>query len=128
VADAWAEGLNLNQDRVLIAIGGNGLDYQAVPRSLPLQPELLAGAAVKGGKARFDGLAEGFVIHIPHHEDATRRMVLNDGCDQPTGFFKIEIHRVPNKKPAGGRLASRGGRPFNECFDFDQNTARRTEA
>lgn len=125
VANAGAERFHLNEYGVLIAIGGYGLDHEAVARGLALQPELLTGAAVKGGEARFNGFAEGLIIHVTHHEHAARGMVLNDGRDQPAGFLKIEIHRVRNKKARQGQVASRAGVLSTSVLIPDQNTARR---
>jgi hypothetical protein len=55
-------------------------------------------------------------------------MVLYDSRYQPAGFFKIEIHRVCNKKPAGADWLPAAGILSTSVLIFDQNTARRTQA
>ena len=93
MADAGALRFHLDQHGVAVAIGGDFLDHQAVAGAFALEPELVARAAVEGGEAGFDGLAEGLFIHEADHEDAAGGVILNDGGDQAVRFFEIEIHR-----------------------------------
>jgi hypothetical protein len=104
VADARSESFDSDEHGVLVAVGGDFLNDELVARRFTLEPELLARAAVEGGEAGVDGLAECFVVHEAEHEDAAGRVVLDDGWDEAAVEFReVEIHRVlhkRNKKPA----------------------------
>jgi hypothetical protein len=67
-----AERFDFDQQRVVVAIGGDFLHDQAMPGAFALHPKLVARAAVEGDEAGFDGLAEGFLVHEADHEDAAR--------------------------------------------------------
>src|SRR5205085_11389094 len=61
-------------------------------RALTFQPQLIAGAAEEGGVACLDSLAKRLFVHEAHHQDASRRVILNHGRDQPVHLFEIQIH------------------------------------
>src|SRR5262249_28028903 len=74
---------------------------------LSLEPQLIARMSIKGCVARFYRFPESFFVHKAHHEHAPCFVVLNDGCDEPIEFAKIEFHSLsPKRKPtvAGGLL------------------------
>jgi hypothetical protein len=112
VADARAEGFNFDEERVVVAIGGDFLDDQAVAGAFAFHPQLVSGAAVESDEAGGAGFFEGFGVHEADHEDAVRGRVLNDGREEAVEFGVIESHFVccficlhegPEaiKKPAG---------------------------
>ena len=92
MADAGAERFHLDQDGVVVAIGEDFFHDQAVAGAFAFQPELLAGAAVEGGKAGLDGVAKGLFIHVADHQHAAGGVILDHGGDEAVGFFEIEIH------------------------------------
>ena len=106
VADAGALGSHFDEDSVVIAVGGDFFDDKAVTGAFTFEPEPAARARPEGGEAGFDGAAEGFFIHVAHHENAVGGGVLNDGCNQAVGFGEIEIHADTKKARRVLRRAS----------------------
>ena len=108
MADAGPSASTLSSTASLIAIRGDFLDHQAMAGGFALQPQLVAGAAVKRREAGLHRLPKGFFIHEADHQDAAAHVILNDRGDQPVEFAEIEFHIcAPKKKPAvvrGGLL------------------------
>src|SRR5450756_1204466 len=98
MADARPERLDTQQQGIPIAVDGDFLDHQAVPGSLPFQPEFAPGAAIERGEARLDGSPKGLLIHEPEHEDASSSVVLYDGGSEPAQLVEIYIHRNTQTK------------------------------
>jgi len=142
VADAGAEGFDLDEDAVFVAVGLDGLDDEGVAGRFALFPELVAAAAVEGGEAGLDGGVEGFAVHEADHEDAAGGVVLNDGGDQAAGFVEVEIHSNTHKgektksppSPEDGRAKNRAvcarslktgfARPPDDGDDGERGSAR----
>jgi hypothetical protein len=113
VADSRAEGFDFDEEGVVVAIGGDFLDDEAVAGAFAFHPELVSGAAVEGDKAGGAGFFEGFGVHEADHQDAVGGGVLNYGREEAVEFGVIEshfllaaffrLHEGPEaiKKPAG---------------------------
>src|SRR5205823_2115704 len=78
VANAGTERLHLYEHGVAVAIGRDLFYDEAVARAFPLEPELLAGAAIKSRIAGLDRFSERLLVHIPVHQDTPGGGVLND--------------------------------------------------
>mgnify|MGYP000222986472 CR=1 FL=1 len=81
------------EDRVGIAIDGDGADVLEMTRRFAFMPQFLAAAAVIPGVAAFDGALQGFGVHIGHHEDLAAASFLDDGRHEAL-FIKFNVfHR-----------------------------------
>ena len=89
VANAGSLGVDLEEEGVLVAVGGDAFDDEAMAGAFAFEPELLARAAIEGGIPRFKGFVEGFLVHEADHEDATGGVVLNDGGNQAVRFIEV---------------------------------------
>ena len=69
-----------------------------------LQPELVARAAVEGGKAGLDRLAPGLFVHEADHQDAAGGVVLNDRGDEAVEFCEVQSHRCEKARHFRGGL------------------------
>ena len=84
--------LDLQQDRVRVAVNVHFADPLHVAALLALAPELAAAAAVVTGLARTHRLLVRFPVHPGQHQDLARTRVLCDGRHQPARFLKINNH------------------------------------
>ena len=98
MAHAGTLRVDLEQDGVEVAVGGDLFDYEAVAGAFAFHPELLARAAKEGDEAGFYGLAEGLFVHVADHEDTACRGVLHDSGDESVRLGKIEIHTRKKQK------------------------------
>ena len=74
--------LNLDKQGIAIAINCDRLDSLRMPRSLPLYPKFLAGAAPEADAARVEGFGYRLSVHISEHQHFVICFVLNDGRDE----------------------------------------------
>ena len=74
--------LDLEEQRVAVAVEGHLLDRLGMAADFALHPKLLAGPAPKPGLAGFEGLLQGGPVHPGHHQHAARLLFLNDCRDQ----------------------------------------------
>ena len=58
VTDAGAERFDFDEERVVIAVGGDFFDDEAVAGAFAFHPQLVAGAAVEGDEAGFEVFAK----------------------------------------------------------------------
>ena len=87
--------LDLDEERVAVAVEGDVFDGLGVAAFLAFHPVFLAGAAPKMGLASLDGVGERGAVHPRHHHDASGFLFLNDGGDQAVGVkfqFVVEAH------------------------------------
>src|SRR4051812_34195741 len=77
-----ADLVDLDQERVAVAIEGDVLDLLRVAARLALHPELLPRPAPEMGLAAREGLLQGRAIHPGHHEDATGLLLLDNGGNE----------------------------------------------
>src|SRR5690349_2512929 len=75
--------LDLQPDRILVAIDSQFEHALDMSGRLPLFPERLTRTAVVPGFAAGDGLTKGFFIHMPDHQDVARFCVGHDSSNQP---------------------------------------------
>jgi hypothetical protein len=73
-------------------------DNKTVARCFAFEPQLVAGAAIEGGESGLHRLLERFLIHETDHEDAARRIVLNDGRNEAAELAEVQIVVHSNKK------------------------------
>src|SRR6516225_3073995 len=92
VTNSGAKRLHSHQYRVSVTVGRNLLDHQTVARTFALKPQFLPRTAKKSRIAGLHGLAECLFVHVSHHEDAPRGVVLDDGCHQSSSFVKIRSY------------------------------------
>ena len=87
--------LDLDQQRIAVAIERDVLHLLRVAAGLALHPELLARAAPEMRLARCDGGFERSAVHPGHHQHATGFLFLDDGRDQPVPVkfqFIVKTH------------------------------------
>jgi len=90
-----ADLLDLDEQRVAIAIERNVFDGLGVAAFLAFHPEFLTGAAPKMRFARGNGFFERSAIHPRHHQDATGAGFLHDGGNEALGVkfqFVVKGH------------------------------------
>lgn len=71
---------------VLVAIGQQFDDFLELAARGTFVPELLAAAAPIHGLSFFDGLAQGFRVHVGQHQGGTGLRVQSHGRDQAIGI------------------------------------------
>lgn len=71
---------------VLVAIGQELDDLLEFPAGGTFVPELLAAAAPVDGLTFFDGLAQGFLVHVSQHQWRTGLCVQRHGGDEAVGI------------------------------------------
>jgi hypothetical protein len=104
--------LDAEKERVAITIGLCGDYAQAIARTFPFRPELVASATEKGHVAFGQGSFERLRIHKSDHENGSVSGVLNHGGQKARQFIEIEIcvHETSlsrrNKKPAEAHRVS----------------------
>ena len=87
--------LNLEEERITIAIDEPSQDLLGVTAGLAFLPELLTRTAPIVHVACLDGMTEGVLVHPSHHEHASTRCgtLLHNGRNEPSIIiFKIQIH------------------------------------
>src|SRR3954447_12300873 len=82
--------LDLDPDRILIAIDAHLDDALGMAGFLALAPELLARAAVVPGVAGRNGLSKRLRIHMRDHQHLARLRICRDAGDKPAG---VELRR-----------------------------------
>lgn len=88
-----ADLVDSQQNRIGIAVDGDGADMLKMARRFPLMPQFISAAAVIPGVAAFNSTPERFFIHISYHQDFSAASFLNDGWNQ-SGAVKFYIfHR-----------------------------------
>ena len=82
MADTGALRLHFDEHGIAVAISGDLFDGEAMAGAFAFEPQFAAGAAPEGGETGVDGFAEGLLIHVADHENASAGMILNDGGDE----------------------------------------------
>ena len=85
VTGAGARLLDLQPERVLIAIDAQFNHALDVAGTLALFPQCFARAAVVPGLAACDGIAQGLGVHVRDHQHVAGAGVGGDRGDQPVG-------------------------------------------
>src|SRR6516225_8461565 len=97
VTNSGAKRLHSHQYRVSVTVGRNLLDHQTVARTFALKPQFLPRTAKESRIPGLHRFAECLFVHVSHHEDAPRGVVLDDGCHQSTSFVKIQVHDLNSR-------------------------------
>lgn len=84
-----SELLYLKEERVIVAIDKGALDLLKVAGFLSFEPKTFPGAAVVVGLFGLAGLFPGLTVHVGHHQDLARAVVLNDDRYEPASFGEI---------------------------------------
>src|SRR5689334_12879226 len=92
VAGSAADLVDLQQERVVVAIDKRVLDFLKISRLLAFEPRAFAGAAVIMRLAGFLGFFPRFLVHVGDHQHFTRLMVLHDHRHQAVPFGKIDTY------------------------------------
>jgi len=90
-----ADLLDLDEQRVAVAIERDIFYGLGVAAFLAFHPEFLAGAAPEMGFAGGDGFFEGSAIHPRHHQDAAGAGFLHNGGNEAVGVkfqFVVKGH------------------------------------
>ena len=82
MAGALAFLIDLEQQRVTIAVIQRLADELSVARRVTLAPHLLATAAPKHGPTLVECLGQRFFVHPGHHQDLATRDFLNNCRDE----------------------------------------------
>src|SRR5439155_6035981 len=77
-----ADLLDLNQQRVAVAVERDVSDVLHVPAGLPFHPEFLARAAPEMRPAGLEGLFQRRAVHPRHHQHAAGGLLLDYGRDE----------------------------------------------
>jgi len=89
VAGGSADLLDLQENRVPVAIDIDGMDTLDVAALFALPPEFFSAAAVVNRPTGLQRLAITLPIHVGHHQHQARLGVLGDSRKQPAALFKI---------------------------------------
>src|SRR5580658_11210620 len=89
-----AFNFHAEEQRVVVAIGGDGDDLQAVATWLAFHPKLLPCAAPKSNKAGFERFRVTGGVQKSQHQHLARLRVLHDSWYQAVHFFKINVFHV----------------------------------
>src|SRR6202035_3742762 len=91
---AIAFDLDLEEQRVVIAVGG-GRDYaQPVAAGLALHPQLAAGPAPEGDIAALERLLVADFVEKAQHQDLTGLGILHHSRNQTVHLGKVDRYRV----------------------------------
>jgi hypothetical protein len=86
--------LDLDQEGVGVAVGGDRADVLDVAGGVALAPVLAAGTAPEPGAAGGEGAPDGLGVHPGDHEHGAVAVVLDDGGEQ-AGVVELQAgHRV----------------------------------
>ncbi len=88
VAAARTVLADFEDEGILVTVGKNLFHGLRMTRGGSLVPELLTAAGEIDGLADFEGLAEGFLVHVGDHKDLVGVGVLRDRDDEPV-FIKF---------------------------------------
>jgi len=90
-----ADLLNLDQERVSIAIKSDVFDRLRVPARFALHPVLLSRPAPEMGFARSNRFFQRGAVHPRHHQHTPRALLLDYGRNKPVRIelqFVIQTH------------------------------------
>jgi hypothetical protein len=91
VADeAVAFDFDAEEECVLVAVGGDFDDAEAIAAGFAFHPEFLAGAAPKCNKAGFFCFAPAFFVEKSEHEDLAGARILHDAGGEAVHFGKVD--------------------------------------
>jgi len=82
--------LHLDQEGIPVTVREELKDLLGVSRSLSLNPIFLSGAGIENRSFFFKGPFESPGIHIAHHQNLTRVVILDNSGDQ-TVFIKFKL-------------------------------------
>jgi len=82
---------NLEDNGVIVAVGGGGNDAEAVAAGFAFHPELLAGAAPEGNEAGFEGFGVADGVEEAEHKDFACTRILDDAWNEAVHLFKINL-------------------------------------
>jgi len=85
-----AVGIDLEDEGVLIAVGGDGIHVQVVSAGFALEPEALAGSGIEAGELLFEGDFQAFAVHIGKGKHLSCGAVLND-CGNQAVCIKFQF-------------------------------------
>src|SRR5258706_15697058 len=86
--------LNLEQKRIIVAVGRSLNHSQPVAAGLALHPQLLPGPAPERDKPGLERLRVTPFIQKAEHQHLARLRVLDDAWDQAIHLCKINLNRV----------------------------------
>ena len=78
---------------VPVAVGGNGRDVLIIAAGLPLEPQLLPGAAPEAGKPLLQGDVQALPVHIGKGQEFPG-FVVDDHCGNQTLFVKFQFLHI----------------------------------
>jgi hypothetical protein len=88
--EAVAFHFDAEEQRILVTVGGNLYDAQAIAAGFAFHPELLARTAPKWNKAGCFCFAPAFFIEKSEHEDLTGARILHDAGCQAFHFGEVD--------------------------------------
>src|SRR5271154_4547423 len=94
MADAGADGFDLDEQGVGVAIDAKFTNFQDVAAGLAFFPELVARTAEEDGLAGRARLRQGGFVHEAEHEDSARLVILDNRGNESSGFLKIDVQLV----------------------------------
>jgi hypothetical protein len=92
VARRTANLLDLDQERIAVAIDIDFMDLLNVAALFALAPKLLAAAAIVHSVTKLKGLAVAFFVHIGHHENLTSLVILHDHRNKTVALFEVRTN------------------------------------
>ena len=87
MAGAATDGLDFEDNGILVAIYQDMLDFLDIAACHAFDPEFVSGARPVCAKTRADGLVPGQAVHIGLHEDEAGGVILYNDGQEPGGGF-----------------------------------------
>ena len=84
-----AMGMDLDQQRVIVAVSGNAYQVEIVATGLTLRPQRLTATAPEGHLTGGQRLVVGLTVHKAEHEHIACVSILNDGGQQSAHLVKV---------------------------------------
>ena len=91
MAGGAADLIDLEHNRIFIAVDQDLFDDLTVAGFFALLPEFAAAAGPVGGIAALKGFVPGFFVDVRQHQHIAGLVVLRDRGDQTVAFFEIEF-------------------------------------
>ena len=89
-----AIGMNLDEERVVIAVFLDADEMEVIARRLTLGPQTFSRPAPEGDELRLYRLLIGFLVHEAQHQHLRGHCILYDGRHKSAHLLKIYIHSL----------------------------------
>ena len=92
VANTWSHRIDSDEQGIGVAVDAHVEHLEDVSARFTFFPKSIARTGKKYNLARPLRLRECHVVHEAEHEHVARSSILDDGGDEPAGFFEVELH------------------------------------